>query len=77
MIDRQPFDWSLTTWLGIYDLVYGVILDWPIADRRRLEPPLLQRYHDQLLAHGVTGYTLGPDVDRLPADDPDGWLHRR
>ena len=20
IIDRQPFDWSLTTWLGVYDL---------------------------------------------------------
>ncbi len=57
LIDRQPFDWSLTTWLGVYDLVYATILDWPIADRRRLEQPLLQRYHGQLLAHGVTGYT--------------------
>jgi hypothetical protein len=58
LIDRQPFDWSLTTWLGAYDLVYAVVLDWPVADRRRLEQPLLQRYHDQLVAHGVTGYSL-------------------
>jgi hypothetical protein len=57
LIDRQPFDWSLTTWIGVYDLVYAAILDWPIADRRRLEQPLLQRYHDQLLGHGVAGYT--------------------
>ena len=58
LIDRQPFDWSLTTWLGVYDLVYAAVMDWPVADRRRLEQPLLQRYHDQLMAHGVTGYSL-------------------
>jgi hypothetical protein len=57
LIDRQPFDWSLTTWLGIYDLVYATVLEWPVADRRRLEKPLLRRYHDQLLAHGVDGYS--------------------
>jgi hypothetical protein len=57
LIDRQPFDWSLTTWLGVHDLVYATVLDWPVADRRRLEKPLLQRYHDQLLAHGVDGYS--------------------
>jgi hypothetical protein len=57
LIDRQPFDWSLTTWLGVYDLVYAAVLDWPVADRRRLELPLLHRYHDQLLAHGVSGYS--------------------
>ncbi len=57
LIDRQPFDWSLTTWLGIYDLVYATVLDWPVADRRRLEKPLLRRYHDQLLAHRVDGYS--------------------
>ena len=64
LIDRQPFDWSLTTWLGVYDLVYAAVLDWPIADRRRLEHPLLRRYHDQLLAHGVENYSW----DRLWAD---------
>ena len=57
LIDRQPFDWSLTTWLGAYDLVYATVLDWSVADRRRLEKPLLRRYHDQLLAHGVGGYS--------------------
>lgn len=57
LIDRQPFDWSLTTWLGIYDLVYATVLDWPVADRRRLEQPLLERYHEQLLTRGVGGYS--------------------
>jgi hypothetical protein len=57
LIDRQPFNWSLTTWLGVHDLVYATVLDWPVADRRRLEKPLLRRYHDQLLARGVDGYS--------------------
>lgn len=57
LIDRQPFDWSLTTWLGVYDLVYAAVLDWPVADRRRLEQPLLRRYHQQLRRHGVTEYS--------------------
>nr|WP_294693685.1 hypothetical protein [uncultured Friedmanniella sp.] len=57
LIDRQPFDWSLTTWLGVYDLVYATVLEWPVADRRRLEKPMLRRYHDRLRRHGVEGYS--------------------
>jgi hypothetical protein len=64
LIDRQPFDWSLTTWLGVYDLVYAAILDWSVVDRRRLEQPLLRRYHDRLLSHGVTEYSW----DQLQSD---------
>ena len=56
-IDRQPFDWSLTTWLGVYDLVYATVLDWPVVDRRRFEQPLLRRYHDRLVTYGVTTYS--------------------
>jgi hypothetical protein len=56
LIDRQPFDWSLTTWLGVYDLAYAMVLDWDIDTRRRLEEPVLRRYHDHLAARGVTGY---------------------
>ncbi len=28
ILDRQSFDWSLTTWLGVYDLAYALFLDW-------------------------------------------------
>lgn len=56
LIDRQPFDWSLTTWLGVYDLVYAMVLDWDIADRRKLERQVLTHYHTRLLEHGITGY---------------------
>jgi hypothetical protein len=57
IIDRQPFDWSLTTWLGAYDLAYAMVLDWPTELRRRWEMPVLQRYHAHLLERGVRGYT--------------------
>ena len=57
IIDRQPFDWSLTTWLGVYDLVYAMVLDWDTPSRRALEWPVLRRYHDELLRRGVTGYS--------------------
>lgn len=56
-IDRQPFDWSLTTWLAVYDLVYVMVLDWDSTVRRDLEQPVLRHYHHELLRQGVTGYT--------------------
>jgi thiamine kinase-like enzyme len=57
IIDRQPFNWSLTTWLGVYDLAYAIVLDWEIETRRRYEMALLERYHSQLIKNGVVGYT--------------------
>ena len=57
IVDRQPFDWSLTTWLGVYDLAYAMVLYWDVETRRRLELPVLRRYHEQLTRHGVNGYT--------------------
>ncbi len=56
LIDRQPFDWSLTTWLGVYDLIFTTILHWPVETRRELELPVLRHYHASLMARGVTGY---------------------
>lgn len=56
IIDRQPFDWALTTWLGVYDLAYAMVLDWEIETRRHLEMPILRNYHDQLIKNGVTDY---------------------
>ncbi len=56
IIDRQPFDWSLTTWLGVYDLAYAIVLDWEVETRRRLEIPILRHYHSCLLKHGVGNY---------------------
>jgi hypothetical protein len=57
LIDRQPFDWALTTWLGVYDLAYAMVLDWETEARRRWEMPVLRRYHAQLIARGVRGYS--------------------
>lgn len=57
LIDRQPFNWSLTTWLGVYDLAYAMVLDWEVATRRPLEILVLQHYHANLLQRGVEGYT--------------------
>jgi hypothetical protein len=56
LIDRQPFNWSLTTWLGVYDLAYAMVLDWPVETRRQLEEPVLRHYHACLRQRGVAGY---------------------
>ena len=57
LIDRQPFNWSLTTWLGVYDLAYAIVLDWDIALRRQYELPVLERYHQHLMQNGVVDYS--------------------
>ena len=57
IIDRQPFNWSLTTWLGSYDLAYAMVLDWPVETRRQFEIPILKRYHAHLLENGVRHYS--------------------
>lgn len=57
IIDRQPFDWSLTSWLGVYDLAYAMVLDWPVEIRRQLEIPVLRHYHTSLSRFGVADYT--------------------
>lgn len=56
LVDRQPFDWSLTTWLGVGDLAYAMVHWWDADVRRALGNPILQRYHQRLLASGVTRY---------------------
>ena len=63
LIDRQPFNWSLTTWLGVYDLAYAMVLDWEIDTRRQLEIPVLRRYHEWLVQRGVQGYTWEQLID--------------
>ncbi len=56
LIDQQPFDWSITTWAGVYDLAYVMALYWPTELRRVLEIPVLRHYQLQLAARGVTDY---------------------
>lgn len=57
IVDRQPFDWSLTTWLGVYDLSYAIVHRWEVATRRNFETAILRHYHAQLLTNGVQDYT--------------------
>lgn len=52
----QPFDWSLTTWLGVSDLSYMMAHWWESDRRRELELPVLRHYHESLLSRGVSGY---------------------
>ncbi|MBK9123792.1 MAG: phosphotransferase [Chloroflexi bacterium] len=56
VVDRQPFDWGLTTWLGVYDLAYTMVLKWDTQLRREFEQPVLARYHAQLIERGVVDY---------------------
>ncbi len=56
IIDRQPFNWSLTTWLGVYDLAYAMVLDWEVDKRRQYEMPILKQYHRELMQHGIVDY---------------------
>lgn len=57
IIDRQPFNWSLTTWLGVYDLAYAIVLEWNSELRRKHETPILQKYHETLQRNGIEGYS--------------------
>jgi hypothetical protein len=56
IVDRQPFDWSLTTWLGVYDLSYAIVHRWDPALRRQWEQPILCHYLACLHARGVNDY---------------------
>jgi hypothetical protein len=56
LVDRQPFDWSLTTWLGVSDVAYMMVHWWPPELRRRFELQVLSAYHQTLIAQGVVGY---------------------
>jgi hypothetical protein len=56
LVDRQPFDWSQTVWLGASDLSYLMCSFWPEETRRAFELPLLRHYHEGLLRRGIAGY---------------------
>lgn len=56
-IDRQPFDWSLTTWLGVYDLAYALIFHPGGETDRQWELTILRHYHETLIRCGVQGYS--------------------
>jgi serine/threonine protein kinase len=63
-LDRQPFTWSLTTWLGVSDLSYLMVQYWDTEQRQQLELSVLEQYHRQLIDNGVTEYGW----DQLLAD---------
>ena len=55
--DALLFDWD--AWrldIATDDLAYMMAVHWYPDLRRRIERPLLDRYHDALLAHGVQDY---------------------
>lgn len=56
-LDRQPFLWSLTTWLAVSDLTYMMVPFWEIEERRDFEMPILKEYHEQLTINGITNYS--------------------
>ena len=72
----NPFDWSLTSWLGVYDLAYAIVLDWPSNIRRALEMPILRHYHNTLIDRGVVDYSWDQLYDGLSLDDWNGGIHR-
>lgn len=49
--------WNINVPTG--DLAYMMAMQWYPDRRQALERALLNRYHDTLLAHGVSGYTRG------------------
>jgi hypothetical protein len=53
--------------LGAEDLAYMMALHWYPERRRRVEMPLLRRYHEALTSHGVSGYGFEFTLGGLPA----------
>lgn len=54
ILDRQPFDWSLTYGLAAYDLAYAIVPWWPHDVRTRHQDVILRHWFDHL---GQPGYT--------------------
>jgi hypothetical protein len=51
-------DWQL--WhvdVGVRDLAFFMASHWHPSRRRELETPLIRRYHEALLVHGITNYS--------------------
>ena len=57
LIDRQPFETSLTVFLGVYDITHTIVHRWERDNRRALEISLLRRYHQQLVENGILDYS--------------------
>jgi hypothetical protein len=53
LIDRQPFDWSLTAWLGASDLARMMVVPWSTEQRRAWQFPVLRQYQQSLARLGI------------------------
>lgn len=53
LIDRQPFDWSLTAWLGVADLAYMMVEWWQPEMRRERETAVLRHYQSSLAQQSI------------------------
>ncbi|MGV1803626.1 phosphotransferase [Agrobacterium vitis] len=47
-IDRQPFEWSLTYSIAVYDLAYCLVLWWPEHIRATYEAKILRHWYEQI-----------------------------
>jgi hypothetical protein len=47
-LDRQPFDWSLTYSLAVYDLAYFLVLWWPSDIRAAHEAAIFRHWFDTI-----------------------------
>jgi len=56
LVDRQPFRWSLTTWLAVSDIAYMMVHWWDSHVRRTLEDSVLREYHRRLFQRGISDY---------------------
>jgi hypothetical protein len=52
LIDRQPFDWTISFWLGASDLALMMVHWWPTEIRRQLEREIVRYYVDRLNQQG-------------------------
>ncbi len=54
ILDRQPFDWSITYGLAVYDLAYAIVPWWPYEFRVSCQKQILRCWYDHL---GKGGYS--------------------
>lgn len=53
---KRHWGYRAAVTVGAHDLAYMMALYWFPATRARWERPLLRRYHERLLEHGVADY---------------------
>lgn len=61
MLDFQ----LMTRHVGVWDIANFLGASVTVENRRQWEPSVLERYHDRLVAAGVTGYSRGTVHSRL------------